>query len=109
MTEKSNSVEELVTETYDPELNQEDFLNFTDLEGNPEKELAPSERNELFPSKFIKYKDKTVEIYHEKHGFLWAAQFVEGGQLPKALRSKWTTDQDAAQAVSIAAAKAEQE
>lgn len=48
---------------------------------------------------------KTVEVYHETMGTLWAIRFKEGGQLPDELKSKYTSDSDACQAVEMYLAK----
>jgi hypothetical protein len=98
MTEKSNSVG--VAEVYDETLNTEDW-GLSDLEGNGADEISEAETNELFPSMFEKSGSKTIEIYHEKFGTLWAARFVEGGKLPSKLKGKWTNPGDAKLAVDL--------
>ena len=44
---------------------------------------------------------KTVEVYHEQMGTLWAIRFKEGGQLPAELSGKFTSDADARTAVQL--------
>jgi len=83
-------------EVYDPSANTEEW-NFSDLDGNTVK----AETSDLHKSIFVPAGAKTIEIYHEKLGTLWAARFVEGGQLPKKLTSKWTNPVDARIAVDL--------
>jgi hypothetical protein len=44
---------------------------------------------------------KTIEVYHEQVGTLWAIRFKEGGQLPRELKGKYTTEANAVQAVQL--------
>lgn len=93
---------------YDPNQNKEDWT-FSDLDGNVQTPLTEEQTNELFPSVFIKAGNKTVEIYHEKMGSLWACRFAEGGELPRALKSKFTSPEDAKLQVEIYKANLETE
>lgn len=94
-------------EVYDPSQNKEDW-SFSDLDGNSADRLE-AESSELHKSIFIKAGAKTVEIYHEKFGTLWAARFVEGGTIPKSIRSRWTNTDDATLAVNLYVAQLESE
>lgn len=85
-------------EVYDPTDNKEDW-GFSDLEGNSANQKA--ETNELHKSIFVPAGAKTVEIYHEKFGTLWAMRFAEGGQLPEELKGKYTNPEDAKLAADI--------
>lgn len=44
---------------------------------------------------------KTLQVYHEKMGTLWAIKFKEGGQVAQELQSKFTNEGDARQAVEL--------
>jgi len=101
MTEKSNTVDGVSAdydEVYDPSQNKEDW-GFSDLDGTDASQKA--ETSELHKSIFVPHGAKTIEIYHEKFGTLWALRFVEGGKIPDDLKGKYTNPEDAKLAADI--------
>ena len=110
MTEKSNmaAADRGHSEVYDESKNSDDW-SFTDLDGQVNPGLTEAETNELFPSHLVKCGNKTVEVYHEKFGTLWAARFKEGGELPANLKGKWTSAEDAILEVNLYKARIESE
>lgn len=110
MTEKSNMADDAKRgheAIYDPTANSEDW-SFTDLDGNTVEEKQ-AETNELYPSIFVSAGNKTLEIYHEKFGTLWACRFKEGGELPRSLKGKFTSPEDAKLAADLYVAQLDTE
>ena len=110
MTEKSNmaAADRGHVEIYDDSKNVDDW-SFSDLDGNPSPGPAVAELNELFPSHHVVCGNKTIEVYHEKFGTLWAARFIGGGELPATLKGKWTSAEDAILEVKLYKARIESE
>jgi len=80
---------------------------------NAEQVIHRASEYGLIPD--VKYDDyqfqtrggKTVVVYHDKMGSMWSIKFKQGGQLPEELEGKFTSEQQAIQAVEIYLAKAE--
>ena len=76
-----------------------------DIVGDIEEELKPAQSkalegfeptNSQWPIHTYETKGgKTIAVKHDKWGSFWHVEFVPGGQLPKELSGRFTTEQDA--------------
>jgi hypothetical protein len=107
MTEKSNmgADDRGYEEVYDSSKNEDDW-SFSDLDGNPQ---VANDIDETYPTHQIKAGMKTIEVYHQKYGTLWGCKFKEGGELPRSLKGKFTSAEDAVNAAKLYVAQLETE
>lgn len=79
----------------------DDFMTFTEIESD-EAETAKYDtvgKQREYPSEYLEYGDKKLEVYHEELGTLWRVRFTTGGQLPAELTGSYTDAQSAVKAV----------
>lgn len=93
-------------EVYDDSQNNDDWSDFSDLDGNT---ASKAEVDETYPIHEVNAGQKTIQVFHDKYGTLWGCRFKEGGQLPGNLTGRWTSAEDAIAAVKLYVAQQEAE
>ena len=81
----------------DDAQNDDGFLNFTEVDDDPEYPEYDTDRQGDKPWHTLEVDagSKTLEVYHEEWGTLWSIRFKEGGQLPKELTGSYTDEGEA--------------
>lgn len=93
-------VQEDTVDLTETKLPEDDYFEAPDEE--PEYPTYGGIKDPEYPTYDFKTKGgKTIEVYHQPMGTLWAIKFREGGQLPQGLKGQYTSEAEAIQAVQV--------